>query len=71
MITSDFITLERTIRHRQAVAQSDHEHIRGCLLEAARRFADLADIIEKDRNYDPVSFMRASAARFKLEAETN
>ena len=71
MSVSDSIAMERTLRHMQAAAQSDYDHLKRCLLEAASRFSDLADIIEKDRNYDPVSFMRASAARCKSDAAAN
>lgn len=66
---SEAIEVNRTTRHMQAVARSDYEHLKQCLLEASRRFADLADIIERDPSYDPVAFMRASAERFQAEAE--
>lgn len=60
---------EKMIRHQRAIAASDFAHLKSCLREAASRFADLADIIEKDRSYDPVGFMRASAERFRKEAD--
>lgn len=63
--------MERQLRHMLAAQRSDYLHLKECLLQAAQRFADLADTIEKDRSYDPVSFMRASAERYRAEAEAH
>jgi hypothetical protein len=61
--------LERQIRHQQAIRASDVKNLIDSLRNAADRFADLADLIEKDRSYDPVNFMRASAERYRRIAE--
>lgn len=65
------VEFEKHLRHQQAAAHSDYLHLKNCLREAAQRFADLADIIEKDPAYDAVGFMRASAERFKAEADAH
>ena len=56
--------LERMARHAQAIAESDLEFLRSSLGQAADRMADIADALEKDRHYDPVGFLRASARRY-------
>lgn len=63
------ISAERALRHMQAAHRSDFEHLRDSLRDAAGRLTDVADILEKDRTYDPVPFLRASAARYKAAAE--
>lgn len=63
------IGMEKHLRHMQAVKHSDYLHLKQCLLDAAMRFSDLADILEKDKSHDPVGFLRASAERYKAEAE--
>jgi len=60
--------LERTVRHLQAARESDFEYLRQSLRDAASRFSDLADIIEKNRGYDAVGFLRASADRYNRVA---
>ena len=62
------MSIEKQLRHMQAAHASDFEFLRQSLQGAAMRFSDLADIIEKDRAYDPVSFLRASAERYKRAA---
>lgn len=71
MSTADQVKMEKQVRHMQAAAHSDYLHLKQQLLSAAERFADLAAIIERDRSYDPVSFLRASAERYKAEAEAH
>lgn len=58
------VGMERNLRHMSVAHRSDFEFLQQSLREAASRFRDLADIIEKDRAYDPVPFLRASAERF-------
>lgn len=65
------VSINRQLRHMQAASDSDYKHLKECLLNAAQRFTDVADLLEKDRSYDPVSFLRASAARCKAEVEGN
>jgi hypothetical protein len=60
--------LERMVRHQHAIAASDFQHLKDCLRSAADRFADVADLMEKDPNYRPVGFLRTSAERYRREA---
>lgn len=60
---------ERSLRHMQATHASDIQHLRDTLKSAADRFDDIAALLEKDRSYDPVHFMRASAIRCRLAAD--
>ena len=62
------MSIEKTFRHMQAAHASDFEFLRQQIHGASMRFFDLADIIEKDRAYDPVPFLRASAERYKRAA---
>lgn len=64
------VEMDKQFRHMQAINHSNYLHLKSCLREAASRFADIADSLEKDRSYDPVSFMRASAKRYREEVET-
>lgn len=61
--------MERMSRHQAAITSSDMEHLRSTLHMAADRFDDLAKMLEEDRTYDPVHFMRQSAARCRLAAD--
>ena len=65
------VNLERSLRHMQAAHASDFEHLKLLLRDAAQRCADVADLLEKDRSYDPVGFLRASAKRYKREADAH
>ncbi len=56
--------LNRSLRHLQAAAQSDVEELQRNLFEAAQRFMDLADMLEKRPSADHCAFMRASARRY-------
>jgi hypothetical protein len=60
--------MEKWLRHRMAIHRSDYEHAVDCLRSAAMRFKDLADIIENDPKYDPVSFLKSSAKQYEKEA---
>lgn len=59
--------METQARHAAAIHASDIEELRRNLSEAARRFDDLAALIETDgvnaRNH--TGFMRASAKRYR------
>lgn len=65
------MSIAKTLRHMQAAHASDFAHLQKALRDAALRFSDLADIIEKepDKAVEQVGFMRASAERFNLVAE--
>lgn len=64
----DTVSFEKMLRHQQAIQRSDFDHLRECLKQAAERFADIADLMEKDPNYRPIEFLRASAERYRAEA---
>ena len=56
-------------RHAQAIHTSDVLALRQALLAASERFADLADLIEKDHpDCRHINFMRASAKRYRRES---
>src|ERR1700730_13687774 len=59
---------ETRLRHHLAIRASDEAELRLNLQSAADRFDDIADQLERDRSYDPVAFMRASARRYRRAA---
>lgn len=63
------VAMEKRMRHIDVATRSDYTHLKQVLLDAALRFSDVADEIEKNQNYDPVAFLRASAARCKAEVD--
>jgi len=66
MMCKQSFDIDTEIRRQRAIQASDVQFLRESLLAAAERFSDLADLIEKADGYNPVSFMRASAARYRM-----
>lgn len=62
---------DRMLRHAGACLESDMQHLRASLVSAADRMADVADMLEKNRDYytDAVAFLRISARRYRKIAE--
>jgi hypothetical protein len=49
--------------------ENEVERLKLQLREAAQRFLDVADILEKEKDYNAVGFLRASGKRYMQEAE--
>lgn len=60
--------MDTWIRHQNAIAASDVQWLRECLLSAARLFDDIAKELDENPKYQPQDFMRASAKRFRIES---
>jgi hypothetical protein len=63
------VAFEKKMRHAAVMARSDYDHLKQCLLDAANRFSDIADQLEKDHKAEVLHFLRASAERYRAEAE--